>query len=490
MSKPMTHFDAIRHDDLMGLYELTRTMSRLEDDADILRTVLKHFVIQIGAEVGAFIYYNIREDAFEVRMIESTLTVHDTDNYFSQTIFRKILKTREALLSFDTQSDTEYSASQSVVINHIHAILAFPLIINDQVYGIMYFDSRHSRQKFTEASRQLLTFFAPIASLTLAHALRGKAMHRENVALKKLLPQKPLPDIIGESRPMQQLTRLVHKVAPTDASVLILGENGVGKDLVARAIHRLSSRHNKPYLAQFVGNLPASILESELFGYKKGAFTGANEDKMGLFEAVHGGTLFLDEISELSMDLQAKLLRVLQNKEIKRLGENTIRKVDVRIIAASNKDLKQLIREGKFRDDLYYRLNVIAIKVPPLRDRREDIPLLARHIIRTAGDGSDKKISQAALKKLMVYNWPGNVRQLENVLQRALIISESAMIEEEDIVLEDEQEAENMEGTMEELKNRLIRERIRQFNGNKTLAAKSLDISLRSLQMKARELGL
>lgn len=484
----MSQFDSINLSDLEALHALTEKMATLEDDQDILKTVLKHFVIQIGAEVGAFIYYNRPDDRFEVRLIESTLPVHDETKYFSQTVFRKILESRRAHLSFDTESSDGYSQTKSIVINQIHAILAFPLIINDQVYGIMYFDSRHSRQKFTEESRQLLAFFAPIASLTLARALRGKEIRRENVLLKSRLPQENLPNIIGESNAIHQVTKLVHKVAPTDASVLILGENGVGKDLVAQAIHRLSKRHDKPFMAQFVGNLPASILESELFGYKKGAFTGAHADKMGLFEALDGGTLFLDEISELSPDLQTKLLRVLQNKEIKRLGENIIRKIDVRILAATNKDLKQMIAEGRFREDLYYRLNVISITVPPLRERRDDIPLLARHILKKFSGDEVKEISPAAIKKLMVYNWPGNVRQLENILQRAHIVSEGHVIRENDILLDDM--AESMDGTLEELKNKLIRQRIEQFNGNKTLAAKSLDISLRSLQMKAKELGL
>ncbi len=484
----MSHFDSINLSDLEALHALTEKMASLEDDQDILKAVLKHFVIQIGAEVGAFIYYNRPADSFEVRLIESTLPVHDETKYFSQTVFRKILETRQAHLSFDTGGDDGYPQTQSIVINQIHAILAFPLIINDQVYGIMYFDSRHSRQKFTEESRQLLSFFAPIASLTLARALRGKEIRRENVLLKSRLPQENLPNIIGESKAIRQVTKLVHKVAPTDASVLILGENGVGKDLVAQAIHRLSKRHDKPFMAQFVGSLPASILESELFGYKKGAFTGAQSDKMGLFEALDGGTLFLDEISELSIDLQTKLLRVLQNKEIKRLGENTIRKIDVRILAATNKDLKQMIAEGSFREDLYYRLNVISITVPPLRERRDDIPLLAAHILAKIGKDEVKEISPPAIKKLMVYNWPGNIRQLENILQRAHIVSEDHVIREDDILLDDM--TESTDGTLEELKNRLIRQRIKQFNGNKTLAAKSLDISLRSLQMKAKELGL
>jgi transcriptional regulator with PAS, ATPase and Fis domain len=225
-----------------------------------------------------------------------------------------------------------------------------------------------------------------------------------------------------------------------------------------------------------------------LFGYKKGAFTGADADKTGLFEAVNNGTLFLDEIGDLSPELQTKLLRVLQNKEIKRLGENIVRKVDVRIIAATNHNLPELVKEGTFREDLYYRLNVITIHIPPLRERKSDIPHLVKHFLAAENVTTPKKIDKSALNKLINYSWPGNVRQLENMIKRVSILSNSERIKSEDIQFEDADS--DFKGTLEDYKNMLIKQRLEEFGGNRTLAAKSLGISLRSLQEKVKLLGL
>ncbi|MBD3224607.1 MAG: GAF domain-containing protein, partial [Caldithrix sp.] len=462
----------------------------------ILSFILGQLIHETGAEVGAFIQYDTKTD----KLIPKTILTSDQkeankdDVAFSSTIFRKVLNTKEAVLSFDTRSDDNIQGTRSMIINRIHAILAFPLIIKNTVYGIMYLDSRENRQSFNEASRQFLSFFAPIASLTLEQILNKRRFENENVLLKNQLESiQEIPSMVGESPVMQQLFRLIHKVAQSDASVIITGENGTGKDLAARAIHELSPRKDNPYIAQYIGNIPNSILESELFGYKKGAFTGANSDKMGLFEAVNNGTLFLDEIGDLSPELQAKMLRVLQNKEIKRLGENTVRYVDVRIIAATNRDLAQMVKRGEFRQDLYYRLNVVNIHVPPLRERKQDIPLLIDHIMRKEGDESNKTISKPALKKLLNYHWPGNVRQLENIIRRAAILTTSSQIEAEDIQfdeLDDESSDILVSKTMEQIKKMVIRQRIEYFEGNKTRAAESLDISLRSLQSKAKEMGL
>ncbi|MEJ2636153.1 MAG: sigma-54-dependent Fis family transcriptional regulator [Calditrichia bacterium] len=450
--------DSLKAEQLEIIYNLTRRLTRVTEENDILQIILSELMKETGAEVGAFIYYDSIADEFVPRTIKKSGNNNSSSPKFSNTIFQKILKEKEAVLSFDIQSDDRYRGAESVLISNIHAVLAFPLIIENRVYGILYFDSRENRQGFNEPTRQLLSFFTPIASLIL------------------------------EQMPMIELFKIIHKVAKSDISVVITGENGTGKDLIARAIYELSPRRDNPFLAQYIGNIPGTILESELFGYKKGAFTGANSDKMGLFEAVNGGTLFLDEIGDLSPELQTKFLRVLQNKEIKRLGENTIRKVDVRIIAATNCDLSDLVRKGRFREDLYYRLNVINIKVPPLRERKSDIPLLIRHFLLKNSSDQTHQIGKPALRKLMDYNWPGNVRQLENILKRAVILANNKTISKEDIEF-DEAEA-PFSGTLEEYSNRLIESRLRQFNGNKSQAARSLGISLRSLQMKAKKLGL
>ncbi len=487
-------YDKLQPSQLYAINNMTRQMASMADEERILEIILNELMKETGAEVGAFIYYDKTYNRFDRRTIKTGDNQDPSKIEFSQTIFRKVLESKEAVLSFDTLADENYSKKRSVILNKIHAILAFPLIIKNEVYGILYFDSRKNRQSFNESSRQFLSFFAPIASLTLEQALNKKHVESENILLKNQLEQGvKIPAIIGDSPAMQRLFILISKVAKSDASVIISGENCTGKDLAANAIHDLSNRKDKPYIAQYIGNIPSTILESELFGYKKGAFTGADSDKIGLFEAVEGGTLFFDEIGDLSPELQAKLLRVLQNKEIKRLGENIIRKVDVRILTATNKDLAAMVREGTFRQDLYFRLNVINIVVPPLRERKSDIPLLIDHFLQKAEHPSELRLSKSALNKLMNYSWPGNVRQLENILNRALILTTDLMIEEENIQFDDidsEKLDEYFSGTMEDMKNLLISQRIKAYNGNKTKAVDSLKISLRSLQAKAKELGL
>ncbi len=491
-------YDKLTEKHLASIYKLTRQMSSLSDEENVLDTLLNQLIDETGAEVGAFIFYDRENDAFVPRSIITRDHQSPEQVQFSQTVFRKVLESKQAVLSFDTLTDEQYAHSQSVILNQIHSILAFPLIIKNQVYGILYFDSRKNRQNFNEAARQFLSLFSAIASLALEQIIVKKKFESENIVLRNQLDRDVhIPTMVGESPAMKQLFTMISKVARSDVSVLITGENGTGKELVARAIHDLSDRKNKPFIAQYIGNLPASILESELFGYKKGAFTGATSDRIGLFEAADGGTLFLDEIGDLPFELQAKLLRLLQNKEFKRLGETIIRKADVRILAATNQDLHQLIKEGKFREDLYYRLNVVRINVPPLRERKSDIPLLVQTFLKNIDP--NLRISNEALKKLMDYDWPGNVRQLENLIRRASILVSDNVIQPEDIQFDDldAQPLQNLlpknlenEATLEEIKNYIIKKRLELFNGNRTKAAKSLDISLRSIQLKAKELGL
>lgn len=484
-------FDKLEVSQLQKIFQLTKYLSTQGDEQNILNILLDELMQETGAEIGAFIYYDPAVETFESRLVKSFDGADSGSIAFSNTVFKEVAASSEAVLTFDTLSDQKYQDARSVIMNEIHAILAFPLTINSELYGIMYFDSRRNRQGFNESARQFLSFFSVVASLALEQVLKKEVFEKENVALKNQLEKDfHIPMMIGESPPMQKLFRLIHKVAQADVSVIISGENGTGKDMVARAIHDLSSRKDKPFIAQYIGNIPDTLVESELFGYKKGAFTGANSDKTGLFEAAGGGTLFLDEIGDLSPGLQVKLLRVLQNREIRRLGENTIRQVDVRILAATNRDLAEMVKTGAFREDLYYRLNVINVHVPALREHNTDIALLAEHFL----EESKAQLSKSALRKLVSYHWPGNVRQLDNILKRAAILVNTDRIEEDDIQLDNEEAAGNSantySGTLEELKNLVIRQRLKLFDGNKTHAAKSLNISLRSIQAKAKELDL
>jgi len=262
-------------------------------------------------------------------------------------------------------------------------------------------------------------------------------------------------NIIGNSQPMQQVYKLLGKVAPSDVTVLVTGESGTGKELVARAIHYNSPRLGKPFLALNCAAIPRELLESELFGHEKGAFTGATERKSGKFEQANGGTLFLDEIGDMPLELQAKLLRVLQEKEITRTGGSVTIQVDVRIVAATNQELKKKVRSKEFREDLYYRLNVVPLELPPLRERREDIPLLTeyfiQHAIEELGVGT-KWCTEETIKMLQTYNWPGNVRELENAIQRATLLSSDPMLTPADFpILGEPQHKEEQNSSLEAL---------------------------------------
>ncbi|MBN1569985.1 MAG: sigma-54-dependent Fis family transcriptional regulator [Acidobacteria bacterium] len=268
--------------------------------------------------------------------------------------------------------------------------------------------------------------------LAVKNAMEQHNLALENQRLKKSLHERyGFQSLIGKSAAMQQVFDLIAQVAPRRSTVLVQGESGTGKELVAKAIHASSDRMDAPFIAINCGNIPSDLLESELFGHVRGAYTGATSAKKGLFEAADGGTLFLDEVSTISQDIQVKLLRVIQEREFRRLGSLENIQIDVRIIAATNTDLQVAVRQGAFRDDLYYRLNVIVIKIPPLRDRAEDIPLLARHFIKKYGEENQRdglSLEPSALRVLMEYPWPGNVRELENVIERAVVLSQESRI--------------------------------------------------------------
>lgn len=331
--------------------------------------------------------------------------------------------------------------------------------------------------------------------LQIKKILALREMRLENIMLRKRLEaQYQYDEIIGKSEAMQEIFDLIDRVAPSDATVLITGESGTGKELIAQALHGNSNRCFMPFVAINCGALPDSLLESELFGYEKGAFTGADHTKRGRFEMAQGGTVLLDEIGEISLKTQVDLLRVLQQKEIIRLGGESTIDVDVRILAATNRDLKASMEKGDFREDLFYRLNVIAIHVPPLRERNEDIPLLANAFVKQRCMEMNKalvKISPGAMRQLMDYHWPGNVRELENIIERALVIGSGGEIMTDDLPFSrGEPYASDSPKSLKMMEKAHISRILEQANWNISKAAREMDIDRQTLYNKMRKYAI
>ncbi|HEV7890192.1 MAG TPA: sigma-54 dependent transcriptional regulator [Pyrinomonadaceae bacterium] len=336
--------------------------------------------------------------------------------------------------------------------------------------------------------------------LVVERAVEFAEARRENVTLRRQLRDRgAFGELVGTSDPMRQIYALIEQVAPSSASVLITGESGTGKELVARTIHNLSPRKNSGFVAINCSAIPETLMESELFGYERGAFTGAVTRRLGCFEIANGGTLLLDEISEMPVSLQAKLLRVLEDRKIRRLGGTGETPVDVRVLAATNRDPAEAVEEGSFREDLLYRLNVIAIDLPPLRQRKDDIPLLAQHLATQLAERHARParfLSAAAVEALQSHTWPGNVRELRNVIERAVIICSGEAVERHHLApypLEQRKHARSEDTVMlpvgtpiEEVERRMILRTLQKTENNKTRAAELLQISLKTLHNKLR----
>jgi two-component system response regulator PilR (NtrC family) len=343
--------------------------------------------------------------------------------------------------------------------------------------------------------------------LTIERALEHKGLQEENLRLKDELDRKfSFENIVSRSRPMQQVFDLIKAAAPTRSTILIQGESGTGKELVARAIHQNSDRCHFPFVVVNSGTLPPDLLESHLFGHVKGAFTGAVSQKEGLFEAAERGSIFFDEISTISLETQAKLLRVMQEKEFMRLGGTKTIKADTRIIAATNTDLEELIARKAFRQDLFYRLNVIKIELPPLRERKEDIPLLVKHFIDLSGRENNKTIegvTEDVLEILESYNWPGNVRELENLIERAVVLTKSKLITRNTLPLflldretsngkieNGEEKGRTFKQQTQDYQRRIILNALRRAKGIQKLAARSLGVKPTTLNEMIKRLKI
>lgn len=415
----------------------------------------------------------------------------------SRTIARQVMEENVAILGVDVPA-SGLRVVESLAASEVRSLLCVPLTVFQRVIGCIYLDSTNATTRFHEDHLQLLAAIAGISAVALDNARRLQWLEQENQRLTTEVRQEQ--SLVGEGARMKEIFQFLARAAPSDSTVLIEGESGTGKELAARALHRNSPRATKPFIAINCAAIPESLLESDLFGHERGAFTGAAVQKRGRLEIADSGVVFLDEIGELAPALQVKLLRVLQEREFERVGGTHTIKVDIRLIAATNRDLNEAVRTGDFRQDLYYRLAVVRLTMPPLRERREDIPMLARHFLQKNAKRSNAKpkpISREAMAALVHYEWPGNVRELENAIERALVMGSSDAVLLEDLpesLLEQESAVEMHEGkyhaSLKELKKQLIIDAVEQTRGNYVEAAGILGVHPNYLHRLIRNLAL
>jgi len=424
---------------LTALFETGKLISQSRVFEKTLRLIMDKVIEVTGAEKGFLIVRSKHEKyQFEIARNNKAEDIPMPESEVSRNIIEKVFTERVAVCTTSATIDSALGSFESVMDLGLTSVLCVPIEEEEQVLGIIYLDNRKEAGIFQESTIRFVNTFGEQVVLALKNWIISRDLELSRNRLEEEVRGKySFSSIIGNSPSMLHVLNLVGQVAATDTTVLLEGESGTGKELVAKAIHFNSERKNNPLVTINSGAIPDTLLESELFGHVKGAFTGADKDKKGKFEIADGGTVFLDEIGELNAALQVKLLRVLQFHEFSPIGSNELKHSDVRIIAATNRNLRMLVEEKKFRDDLYYRLNVFRIELPPLRERKEDIPLLINHFLQLYAKG--RKIptfSPAAERILLHHEYRGNLRELENAIQRALILCKNDVILPEDLPVE------------------------------------------------------
>jgi Nif-specific regulatory protein len=492
---------------LEALSEIAAAVNSVRDPDRLLERVLEIAMETLDAERGfVFLEDPAAATGFAVRASRN-FTADEIDGLTragragvstdgaggSASVVRAVLSSGEPLLLYETESDERFGGTRSVIIQKIQSIACVPLRLKGRQIGAIYLDSVSRRGRFTRESLPFLVAFADQAAVAIENAELMQRLREENSRLQtEVRRQHGFEGIVGQSTRMRDVFETVNRIIDTDATVMITGESGTGKELIARALHYNGPRAAKPFVAIFVGSLPDELLESELFGHRKGAFTGAMAEKKGLFEAADGGTIFLDEVGDLTPKLQTSLLRVLQAGEIKRVGDTQTRRIDVRVISATNKDLANEIATRSFREDLFYRLNTIHVELPPLRHRREDIPLLAGHFIERFAVGPRARIrgfAPEALDALRSYRWPGNVRELENTVERAVVLARGEVVTPEDLRLpvSEPEAVGDPDVPLKEIERRHVQRALEHHDGNVSETARVLGVSRRWLHYRLRE---
>jgi transcriptional regulator with GAF, ATPase, and Fis domain/pSer/pThr/pTyr-binding forkhead associated (FHA) protein len=484
--------------DLNALLKISTTINLFRELPTLQTELFKLMLEVIPAEREAILLVDQSQDVFGSVCGWTKLMGSDDSIKVSQTITNQVLREGIALLSNDLFETEGLGGTPSLAEARVCSVLCVPLIFLEKPLGVIYLDTSDPAARFDEGHLQLLTAIAGIAAASFENARRLDWLEDENQRLQEKIHIEH--QMVGESEQMRAVYQVIGKVAPTDATVLIRGESGTGKELAARAIHTNSTRAAKPFIAINGATLSETLLESELFGHEKGAFTGAIAQKRGKLETADGGTLFLDEIGELTPLIQAKLLRVLQEHEFERVGGVRPIKVDVRIVTATHKDLEAAVSQGSFRQDLYYRLNVVAVTMPPLRDRPEDIQLLASYFSSAYSKKCKRRINGISLEAralLRAHDWPGNVRELQNAIERAVVLGSTEMLAPEDLpeaLFEtgniDAPQVAGYHDALKAAKRSIVSKAIEEAKGNYTEAAKNLGLHPTNLHRLVRNLGL
>ncbi|MEY4674172.1 MAG: hypothetical protein RL148_1956 [Planctomycetota bacterium] len=531
-----------------NLRELLRVVHALAEEQDLskLLTLIVDAAIRVTeAERGFLVLAEGAESSIEVARNFAQEEIASPEFKLSRTIASRVRESGKAELTTNAQADDRFRDLQSVADLRLRSVLCIPLRVHGKVEGVLYVDNRLQVQAFGPQDQELLHALAEQAGVAIHKARTLETLRAQQVELRSALAlvdqlnsalrgqlqartaeldevravaapavtgprwKHDYSTIVGAGRAMRQLFTLLDKYIDADDPVLVTGESGTGKELVARAVHAQGKRRTKPFISENCAALPAELLESELFGHVKGAFTGAHANKQGLLVAADGGVLFLDEIGDMPVDLQKKLLRVLQEGEVRPVGSSEVRKVDVRLICATNRDLEEMVREGEFRQDLYYRISVLPVRLPPLRERREDIPLLVRRFLLDLGreTAGSVRISSDAMEMLTRHAWPGNVRELNNEIRRAAIVGDGMILPEHlsqqvrssespaAAALDDGDALPAERGTtlpdiVRELETRIIQRAQARAGANKSRAAELLGLSRFALQRKLEKYGL
>jgi transcriptional regulator with GAF, ATPase, and Fis domain len=490
--------DGVQLASVRKLHEFSEKLMTLKNLDELLEAMLDAVIDVTGAEKGLVL---LLEEAYGSDgsasgqggkpVIRASRQVNreaitDTTGAISDSIVRRVLDSGRPVIVSDALSDDVFRTSESVVALRLSSVMCAPLVSQGHVTGALYVGNDRVKGLFQKGQLDLLSIFAGQASLILQNAMLLSALRADKEKLAAELKDKRFGEIIGVCPSMMEVFRKLQKVATTDISVLITGETGTGKELIARELHRRSNRAQGPFIVINCGAIPENLIESELFGHVKGAFTGAIASRPGKFQAADKGTLFLDEIGELPLNLQVKLLRALQERVVFRVGDSKPEKVDIRVVAATNRILEDEIKASRFREDLYYRLNVVNIWLPPLRERGDDVLIIAKALLSKYAEELHSPVhgfTPQALTGIRKNNWPGNIRQLENRLKKALVLCDRTLLGIEDLELDQAGESSilPLEKAKEEFQRKYVLEILERNNGNRTQTARDLGVDPRTI---------